>query len=152
MTSTTLANFLASLAADVDMLEEFNESESNARAMMTQAGLSTAQQEALLEHDVATIHKQLDPDGNWTSEFAVPAGPTKAPPLPTKKFRIIPAADPESTNVRTTQGVRMKPSGTRSTGSRRAPSRSTKGKSTKSKAKGKKTSTQRRRKSTKKGR
>jgi hypothetical protein len=151
MTSNALADFLASLAADADKLENFNTSESNARTLMTQAGLSAAQQDAIVSHDVATIHKQLDPDGNWTSEFAVPAGPTKAPPLPTKKFRIIPDGDQEFTGLRTTQ--RAKPSGTRTIGSRPRPARgSTKRKSTKSKATGKKTSAQRRRKSTKKGR
>ena len=113
MTPNDLADFLAELAGNDSMLDEFNTSESNARALMDEAGLSEEQQNAVLSHNVTAIHKQLNPDGNWTSAFAVPAGPVKSPPipLPTKKFQITPEQNTESTSSQSaargsTQGSR----------------------------------------------
>ncbi len=70
-----LATFLADLAGSPQRLERYNRSESDAREMMNGAGLSEAQQDALLSRDVTTIHTQLlaeDPDQH---SFIVPAGP-----------------------------------------------------------------------------
>lgn len=73
--SQPLATFLADLASNRDRLERYNRSEYDARELMTAAGLSDVQQNALLSRDVTTIHTQLlaeDPD---QQSFIVPAGP-----------------------------------------------------------------------------
>ena len=70
-----LATFLADLAGDPDLLKRYNRSEYDARQLMTGAGLTDVQQNALLSRDVTTIHTQLlaeDPDQH---AFIVPAGP-----------------------------------------------------------------------------
>jgi hypothetical protein len=156
MPSNLLADFLAELAADSDMLDSFNSSEQQARALMNEAGLSNEEQAAVLSHNITAIHHALQPTGNWTAAFAVPAGPVKAPPLPlpTKKFEVIPEGSQESTGARVAQPTRTKSSRTSATRSRKATARgSGKSKSKKSKSTARKTTTRKgTRKSAKKGR
>lgn len=70
-----LATFLADLAGNPQLLERYNRSEYDARELMTGAGLSDVQQNALLSRDVTTIHTQLLAEDSDQHSFIVPAGP-----------------------------------------------------------------------------
>ena len=85
MADTPLADFLAEIAQDDELLSNFNGmSLSEADSFLATRNLTPAQRAAVLSRDVTRICAHLtreQPD--WgTKQFLVPAGPTMGPPTP----------------------------------------------------------------------
>jgi hypothetical protein len=75
--SAPLTDFLTLLATDQDELERFNSSHQVAIGMMTAAGLTEPQINALLAHDAAKVWTDLQVEGYSQPSCRIAAGPTK---------------------------------------------------------------------------
>ena len=85
MADTPLADFLAEIAQDDELLSSFNGMTlSEADSFLATRNLTPAQRAAVLSRDVTRICAHLtreQPD--WgTKQFLIPAGPTMGPPTP----------------------------------------------------------------------